>query len=48
MNYLIWDTERIKGSSIYMLAYILVNEKFEIIKKAKYGMAHVTIIKPII
>ena len=33
MNYLIWDTERIKGSSIYMLAYILVNEKFEIIKE---------------
>ena len=23
-------------------------EKFEIIKKAKYGMAHITIVKPII
>lgn len=33
MNYLIWDTERIKGSSIYLLAYILVDENFEIIKE---------------
>ncbi|MBO5067763.1 MAG: hypothetical protein J6C62_05130 [Clostridia bacterium] len=33
MNYLVWDTERIKGSQIYMLGYILVDETFKIIRE---------------
>ena len=33
MGYLFWDTERIKGSDIYMLAYIHTDEDFSVIKE---------------
>ena len=33
MGYLFWDTERIKGSEIYMLAYIHTDENFSVLKE---------------
>lgn len=33
MGYIFWDTERIRNTQIYMMAYILVNDKFEVEKK---------------
>ncbi len=33
MNYLFWDTERIKNSKIYMQAYILTDDMFNIMNK---------------
>lgn len=33
MNYLFWDTERIRNTKIYMQAYVLTDESFNIINK---------------
>lgn len=32
MGYIVWDTERIRNTKIYMLAYILLADEFNIIK----------------
>ena len=33
MGYIFWDTERIRNTQIYMMAYILTDDKFEIEKE---------------
>lgn len=35
MNYLFWDTERIRNTKIYMSAVILTDEKFNVIKEER-------------
>ena len=36
MNYLFWDTERIRNTKIYMSAVILTDEKFNVIKRYRF------------